>query len=295
MVTSRSRALWLTSRPKTLSAAVVPVMAATALVAGRGHHVTAWISVCALLSAMAIQIGTNFVNDALDFVKGADRETRLGEARASQQGWFTHRMVLGLGFGFFILAFLLGIPLVLQGGWPIVVVGLVSLAMGYAYTGGPFPLAYRGFGDLFVILFFGLVAVGGVYYLQTGEYGTAAAVMGLQIGCLATVLIAINNLRDLDQDKLVAKRTLAVRLGPRRGRLEVALLIAIAFGLSLYWWIHGYLLAFALPWVAFPLALRLIRAVWKTPASPVFNKFLAQAALVHMLFGVLLSLGFLFQ
>lgn len=296
MATSRARALFLTARPKTLIAAIVPVMVATALVhAERGHVDAWWISICAALSAMMIQIGTNFVNDALDFVKGADKETRLGEARASQQGWFTHKMVLGMGLGFFALAVALGIPLVIVGGWPIVAVGLVSVLMGYAYTGGPFPLAYRGFGDLFVILFFGLVAVGGVYYLHLGFYSWPAVFAGLQVGCLATVLIAINNLRDLDQDKLVGKRTLAVRLGPKLGRAEVAFLIMTAFALGSYWWVTGSRNAFLFPLLALGIGLRLIIKVSTTPPSPVFNKFLAKAAFLHMLFGMLLSLGFVFR
>lgn len=294
-MTSRSRALWLTARPKTLSAAIVPVIVATALVKASGLQVTAWISLCAVFSAIFIQIGTNFVNDALDFVKGADKETRLGEARASQQGWFTHKMVLGIGLGCFALAFALGIPLVYVGGWTICVIGLVSLLMGYAYTGGPFPLAYVGLGDLFVILFFGLIAVGGVYFLQTGVYGADAAVAGLQIGFLATVLIAINNLRDLEQDRLVNKKTLAVRLGPKRGRLEVVALILGAFLLNIYWLQRGFYFAFALPLIAFPVGIKLALAVLKTEASRTFNQFLARGAMLHMLFGVLLSLGLILQ
>lgn len=270
-------------------------MVATALVAAEAPPVVAWISVCAMLSAIMIQIGTNFVNDAIDFVKGADKETRLGEARASQQGWFTHKMVLGFGIGFFVLAFLLGIPLVYVGGWTICIVGILSLLMGYSYTGGPFPLAYLGLGDLFVIIFFGLVAVGGVYYLQTGQYTLSALVAGLQIGLLATVLIAINNLRDLDQDREVGKKTLAVRLGPGRGRLEVAALVIGAYALNLYWMERGFFLAFALPLFSVPLAMRLVFAVLRTEASRTFNQFLAQAALLHMLFGMLLSLGLILE
>jgi 1,4-dihydroxy-2-naphthoate octaprenyltransferase len=165
-MTSRTRALLLTARPKTLAASVVPVLVGTALVAAEGFHVAAWISLFAVLSAMMIQIATNFVNDAIDFVKGADGETRLGEARATQSGWFTGRQVMAMALLFFALAMLFGIPLVWQGGAAILTIGLVSLLMGYAYTGGPFPLAYLGLGDLFVVIFFGLVAVGGVFFMH---------------------------------------------------------------------------------------------------------------------------------
>lgn len=294
-MTSKTRALILTARPKTLSAAVIPVLVGTALVASEGREVTWWISVCAVLSAIFIQIGTNFVNDALDFIKGADKETRLGDARAAQSGWFTPRAVLIMAGLFFAGALVLGIPLVVTGGTPILVIGLVSLVMGYAYTGGPFPLAYVGLGDLFVILFFGVIAVGGVYYLQTGDYSMSALVAGLQVGVLATVLIAINNLRDLDQDALIGKKTFAVRLGPNLGRLEVLGLVLIAFSLNIYWLNKGWILAFMLPMLVLPLAVHIVLRLLNSQASRAYNSLLARAALVHMLFGVLLSVGFLLQ
>jgi len=287
--------LLLTARPKTLSAAVIPVMVATALVHYSGAALTPWISVCALFSAIFIQIGTNFVNDAIDFKKGADTETRLGEARAAQSGWFNPNTVLLMGLGFFFLALLLGIPLVYHGGLPILWVGLLSLLMGYGYTGGPFPLAYVGLGDLFVIIFFGLVAVGGVYFLQTGLLDFPAVVAGLQIGMLATVLIAINNIRDLEQDRLVGKKTFAVRLGPVWARREVVILLALSFGLNGYWLYHGATFAALLPLLAIPPALRLVMTLLNTQASREYNRLLALAAFVHMLFGVMLSVGFLIR
>lgn len=290
-----ARALWLTARPKTLAASVVPVIVGSSLAFTAGSHPVVWITLCALLSAIMIQVGTNFINDAIDFLKGADRETRLGEARATQQGWFSARAVMGLGFLTFTLALLFGIPLVWQGGWPILIIGLVSLAMGYAYTGGPVPLAYVGLGDLFVVLFFGLVAVGGMFFLETKTYSAAALVAGLQVGFLATVLIAINNLRDLEQDKQVNKMTLAVRLGPKRGRLEVVFLFAGAFGLSIFWLFHGWVYAGLLPMAALPLALDVSGTLLRTEAGRPYNKLLARAALVHMLFGALLSVGLYLQ
>ncbi|NJL26164.1 MAG: 1,4-dihydroxy-2-naphthoate polyprenyltransferase [Calothrix sp. SM1_5_4] len=289
------KALILTARPKTLAAAVVPVMVATALVHAEGREVSTWISLFAVLSATMIQIGTNFINDALDFIKGADRETRLGDARAAQSGWFSARAVLFMGFACFAVAIGFGLPLVWEGGWPIFWIGLVSLLMGYAYTGGPFPLAYVGLGDLFVIIFFGLVAVGGVYFLQTKTYSGGALVAGLQVGLLATVLIAINNLRDLDQDREVNKRTLAVRLGPKLGRLEVLLLILVAFTLNLYWLGEGAILAFVLPLFALPPAVKVVFSLLRSEASREYNRLLARAAFVHMLFGMLLSVGFMLR
>jgi len=290
-VTSKARALWLTARPKTLSAAIVPVAVGTALVVNAGERPHAWIAWFALFSAIMIQIGTNYVNDAIDYWKGADTETRLGDARAAQSGWFSPRAVMAMGVFFFAVAMALGIPLVWEGGWPILVIGLVSLLMGYAYTGGPFPLAYLGLGDLFVILFFGLVAVGGVFFLETKSYGWPAVVAGLQIGLLATVLIAINNLRDLDQDREVGKMTLAVRLGHRKARLEVLALVGVAFLLNLFWAAKGFWFASLLPLIALPMAIKLVRRVLNTPSGRECNGLLAKAALVHMLFGMLLSVG----
>lgn len=289
------KAAFFALRPKTLSASVVPVAVATALVAAHGYAVQWWISLTALLSAALIQIGTNFVNDVIDFEKGADTDSRLGPARATQQGWLSKRQVMTVAVCCFAGALALGVPLALEGGWPIVVIGLVSLMMGYAYTGGPVPLAYVGLGDLFVILFFGLIAVGGVFFLQVKFFNLYVLIAGLQVGLLATVLIAINNLRDLDQDRLVGKRTLAVRLGPTLGRAEVAGLFLIAFGLQSFYYGSHTAWAFALPFVAAVPAGHVVWRLVTTPPSRAYNGLLAQAALVHMLFGALLSIGLILK
>lgn len=289
------KAALLALRPKTLTAAVVPVMVATALVHAHGFHIQWWITITALLSAALIQIGTNFVNDAIDFEKGADTGTRLGPLRATQQGWLSKKQVMALAFTCFGGALLLGVPLAIQGGWPIVIIGLVSLAMGYAYTGGPLPLAYVGLGDLFVIIFFGLIATGGTFFLHTQLVSTPVLVAGLQIGLLATVLIAINNLRDLDQDRLVSKKTLAVRLGPALGRLEVVFLYLATFALQWYWFEGPAGWEFALPLVAAVPAAKVLWTLLTTPASRAYNTLLAQAAFVHILFGVLFSIGLILQ
>lgn len=278
-------------RPKTLTAAVVPVLVATALVKSERHAVLWWVSICALLSASFIQIGTNLVNDAIDFKKGADTEKRIGPQRVTQSGLLTSGQVMMGAVSCFLAALVLGVPLVVQGGWPIVVIGLVSLAMGYAYTGGPFPLAYKGLGDLFVILFFGLVAVGGTYYLHTSTFSMSALVAGLQVGLLSTVLIAINNLRDAPQDALVNKKTLAVRFGVAFARAEIAALVLATFVLGGYWLSIGNLNAAVLPLLLVPLARRLVFGVYRHDPSPVFNQFLASAAKLQLFFGVVLSVA----
>jgi 1,4-dihydroxy-2-naphthoate polyprenyltransferase len=167
----------------------------------------------------------------------------------------------------------------------------MSLLMAYGYTGGPFPLAYKGLGDLFVILFFGLIAVGGVYFLVAKSYHFSAFIAGLQIGLLATVLIAINNLRDAEQDRLVNKRTFAVRFGARVARIEIAVLLIFPYFLNSYWYAQGFDLAFFLPLPSFFLAWKVIEGIFSEAPGPVYNKFLGQAAGVHLLFGILLSLG----
>jgi 1,4-dihydroxy-2-naphthoate octaprenyltransferase len=283
---------WLLAfRVKTLTAAVVPIIVGTALVKAMGYPILWWVSAYALLSALSIQIATNLFNDAIDFKKGADSDQRLGPARMTQSGSLSFRRVLALGFVFLGLAFLFGLPLVIHGGWPIVLVGVTSLFLAYAYTGGPFPLAYLGLGDLFVILFFGLIAVGGIYYLHTMSFEAAAGVAGLQMGFLCAVLIVINNLRDLEQDRRANKKTLQVRMGAGFGRFELAFLIVTSFLFLNYWWVLGERLAATLPLLLLPLGLLIIRWVYKTPPSAKYNDFLAFSALLHLGFGVLLSLG----
>lgn len=285
---------FLALRPKTLTAALIPVAVGTALASGDGGPVVTWAAVCALFSAMFIQIATNFVNDALDFRKGADDEHRVGPRRVTQGGLLSERTVLRAGFACFAMALALGIPLAFEGGWPIVAIGLFSLACGYAYTGGPYPLAYRGLGEVFVVLFFGLVAVGGTYWLHVKSYGLDAAVAGLQVGLLATVLIAVNNLRDSPLDGKVDKRTLAVRFGTRFARREIGFLSLTPFALGLWWLAHGRPLAAGLPFVALPFAIVVIRGVCAHEPSAVYNRFLAQAAALHLLFGAALAIGLAF-
>lgn len=283
---------WLMAlRPKTLTAALVPVIVATALVKWQGAVVVWWVSICACLSAIFIQIGTNLVNDAIDFHKGADTDKRIGPQRVTQSGLLASRHVMVGAVICFALAVALGIPLVAQGGWPIVGIGLISIFLAYAYTGGPFPLAYKGLGDLFVILFFGLVAVMGTTYLHTRAIDWAAFVAGLQVGFLATVLIAVNNLRDAPQDALVHKRTLAVRFGIQFARFEIIILALSPFMMGVYWILHGAIWAGVLPLFAIPIARRLIVGVLRNDPSPVYNRFLAMAAALHMAFGILLSIA----
>lgn len=286
------RAWILAARPKTLSASLVPIIATVGLVRGLGYSIEWWIVVFALLSSFCIQIGTNLVNDAMDFKKGADTETRIGPKRVTQQGIFTFKQVMIVASLFFLLSACFGIPLVIKGGLPILAIGVVSILMGYAYTSGPMPLAYHGLGDLFVILFFGLIAVGGLFYLLTDVYNTAAFIVGLQIGFLSTVLIAINNLRDINTDKLVNKKTLAVRLGLTGGRLWIGFLIFAPFLGGYYWLSIQRYWVYIVPLLAFPLGIFIAKRIFRTEPSSEYNKYLAMSSGYSLIFSILLAIGF---
>lgn len=293
MSNSTFKSILLAFRPKTLTAALVPVLAASALAHAMTGAVNQRFLWLALLASFCIQIGTNLVNDAVDFKKGADTEKRIGPQRITQAGILSSKQVMILGSVFFAAAILMGIPLVWAGGWPIVLIGLFSVAMGYSYTAGPFPLAYLGLGDLFVIIFFGFVAVLGMFFLHVGAWPLEAWMLGLQIGLHATVLIAINNLRDREGDVLVGKRTLAVRFGKRFSRIEITALILLPYLLNVFWFSKGFWLSGFLPFLTLPLALRLIQLIFSTEPGPVYNKYLGMSAGLHLAFGLLLSLGWI--
>lgn len=284
--------MWvLAFRPKTLTAALVPILVGTAWVYFLGYRVQIWISALALLASFFIQIATNLVNDAADFEKGADTETRLGPTRVTQSGLFTAKQVWMMSAVFFLLATACGLPLVIHGGWPIVIVGLLSLFFAYGYTAGPFPLAYLGLGDFFVILFFGLIAVSGLVYLQTQSWDLGSFLLGLQIGLHAAVLIAINNLRDSAQDVLVGKKTLAVRLGKDLARLQIGLMIFLPFVLNFLWLPTVGAWAVFLPFLALPLAFKIFKLILETEPGTRYNQFLGMSAGLHLMFGLLLGLG----
>lgn len=284
---------WLmASRPKTLTAALAPVLAATFLARGQGYAVDWLLSIYALVSSFCIQIATNLVNDALDFKKGADNSNRIGPARVTQQGLLSAQQVLFGASIFFLAAFLFSVPLILKGGVGVACVVALSIASGYCYTGGPYPLAYKGLGDLFVILFFGIIATVAIYYIQTLEFHAASLLAGLQIGLLCAVMIAINNLRDLKEDQKVGKRTLAVRFGEKFSRMEISLLCLLPYALSFFWIRHGFVFAAIFPWLTLPLTVKLTQSIWTTEPSKSYNTFLGFAALLHLAFTLLLCMGF---
>ena len=282
----------LAARPRTLGAALIPVVAGGAL----AISISAFdplVSALVLASAVLIQIATNFFNDAIDHVKGADTAGRLGPTRVTSAGLLPARRVITGAFLTLALAALFALPLVLRGGGIILLVGLLSLLFAYAYTGGPFPLAYLGLGEIFVILFFGLIAVAGTFYLNTLAFSVAAILAGLQIGLHSSVLLAVNNLRDLETDRAANKKTLAARFGLNFARRENAALLIAPFILGLAWLPLGYLWAFLLPLLTLPLAWWLARVCLTATPDRQVNQLLAQAAALHAAFGLLLALAFL--
>ena len=289
---SRLRTWILASRPVTLTAAVIPVLAGAALARVELHENRWTLFWLALAGAILIQIGTNFVNDAKDFERGTDTGERLGPLRVTQAGLLTAPSVMRGAWIAFALAMLCGIPLVIAGGLPIVAIGITSIIAAYAYTGGPYPLGYHGFGELFVILFFGVIAVGGTYYLQTDSIGTHAVAGGLAIGCLSSVLLAVNNLRDESGDRISGKKTLVVRFGHTFGLLEIAVLALLPFLMATYWWANELRMTALLPLFALPLALLVVwRSSNETGAG--LNRVLKLAAALHAGYGILLSAGLL--
>lgn len=279
-------------RPKTLPLSATPILLGTFLAQPLVEKIDWLIAFLAALSAVFIQIGTNLVNDALDFKKGADAD-RIGPRRLTQTGVVQGKMVLMTGFICFACAVLSGIPLVIHGGWPLILVLLFSVTSGYLYTGGPFPLAYYGLGDLFVLLFFGLVSTSAAFFLQTNSIDFRPLVAGTQLGLLAIVPIAINNLRDIVGDAKVNKRTLPVRFGKTFGRVEVTICSFLPFILGAFWASWGYALAALLPCLTIPLTYTNVKAIWDTDSSPIYHEFLARSALTQLLFAFFLVIGYL--
>jgi 1,4-dihydroxy-2-naphthoate octaprenyltransferase len=288
--TAPHNAWLLAARPKTLAAAVTPVLVGTALAYDPRTQIH-WTSfACALLGAVFIQIGTNYVNDALDFKKGADTHTRLGPMRVTQAGLLGAEAVLRGAYLCFFLAALCGIPLILRGGWPIAAVGIASIVAAYAYTGGPYPLAYHGLGEIFVMIFFGFVAVGGSFYLQRLTLDATAWIAGFATGSLAVVILAINNLRDIDNDRASNKRTLAARFGPRFAFAEIVFFTIAPFICVIAIVYVRRSPTLAIPMLAIIPALLLLLRVARSRGAEL-NRCLALAGALEWIFGILYVLG----
>lgn len=284
---STVKAWVLASRPKTLFAAVAPVLLGTALAfsQSKGNLPTA---LAALFGAICIQIATNLANDYWDAKKGADTTDRLGPVRVTASGLLQPRTVfLGMVF-FFLLAIAAGVFLMLRAGWPVVAIGVASVLFGILYTAGPFSLAYLGLGEIFTFLFFGLVATAGTYFVQALSYSPDAVLLGVMPGCYSVVLIALNNLRDRATDQRVNKKTLAVRFGEKFARIEILIFLFIPTIIPLYileFHGGGWLCAMA----AFLSALRVGGPVVRFRDPRVINDLLPHAGISSLFLAILIS------
>ena len=280
----------LATRPATLTAAAVPVAVGTAC-AWRLTEVRWLPTLAALLGAFLIQIGTNFANDVFDAERGADGPDRLGPARAVSEGWISPAAMKRAMWLTFALACLPGAYLASVAGWPIFVIGLASIASGIAYTGGPYPLGYNGLGDLFVMIFFGFVGVGGTAYVHLQEVPTIALWASLPVGALSTAILVVNNVRDRETDMRTGKRTLAVLFGRPAALAQYALLMACSFAVPIGLWLDGSASRWVLlPLITGPFALILMSQLVRRRGAAL-NRTLAATAMLLLLFGGLFSAG----
>lgn len=285
-----ARAWALAIRPKTLPAALAPVLVGVAVAVEAGGF-RAGPAVAAALGALLLQVGSNLANDVYDFERGADRDDRLGPLRVTQAGLLTAAQVragMAVTFG---LALLVGIYLVAAGGWPVVAIGVASIAAAVAYTAGPFPLGYNGLGDLFVMLFFGFVAVGGTVWVQMRELPAATWPSALAVGALVTAILVVNNVRDVEQDRASGKHTLPVRFGRAWGVREYAGLLVLAYLVPAGMVLAGLAAPTALVvLVTLPLASRLARSLSRDRGTAL-NRTLAGTARLALLWSVLFAAG----
>jgi len=289
---SHRQAWIMAARPKTLPAAVGPVLVGTALAYATGTFRLGPALAC-LLGALLLQIGSNFANDYFDFFKGADTSDRVGPTRVTASGLLTPAQVRVGMIVVFGATVIVGLYLITLGGWPILAVGVAAIVAALAYTGGPFPFGYYGLGDFFVFIFFGLVAVCGTYYVQALALQPLVILAAIPAGALITAILVINNLRDIETDRRAGKRTLAVLLGRRATQIEYVALLGMAYGvplllcltLQLSWWL-------LLPWLTAPLALGLGRSVLSGTSGSALNMTLAGTARLSLFFNFLFALGF---
>lgn len=285
---SSLRVWLLATRPKTLPASIAPILvgSAVALHEGGFHLVTA---IMAMLTALLLQIAANLANDALDFKRGADTAARTGPARVVASGFVTAGAMLRATALVLALATLSGLYLVWRGGWPFLVLGLFALICAVAYTGGPWPLAYLGLGEIFVFIFFGPIAVTGTAYLQTMDLTMLGLAASIPTGLMAVCILIVNNVRDLEQDRLAGKHTIAVRIGDKRSRREYVLIQQLTLALPFLFWAQGWMNAWALlTLLSWPLFWQLWRQV-ATLSGAWLNATLGATGKTSLVFSVLFS------
>jgi 1,4-dihydroxy-2-naphthoate octaprenyltransferase len=290
LVTGKYKSWIIASRPKTLLAAVVPVLVGSSLAISKGSFVLIF-SIIALFCSVLIQIGTNFTNDLYDFLHGADNEDRKGPLRVLAAGLISVKeMKIGVVL-IFSLAFVLGLILVYEAGPVIFVIGILSIIAGIAYTAGPFPLAYNGLGDIFVFMFFGIAGTTGTYYIQLKEFSTISLLTSIPVGALITDILVVNNYRDIEEDRAAGKNTLAVIFGKNFTRFQFIFLILTSFAIpAILYFFFDFKFWIFLPYLTIPIAYQLIIMLYTLEGNQL-NKTLELTAKLSALFGFLFAAG----
>ena len=290
--TSPSFRAWIAAiRPKTLPAGILPVMVGSA--AAYHDNGFAFIpALIALVCAILIQILTNFINEIYDFRKGADTAERLGPLRTVATGIISESMMMKASILVATVTFALGLWLVWIAGWAILLIGLLSLLMAWAYTGGPYPLAYKGLGEIFVILFFGIAAVMGTYYAQTGYWSYDTLFLALPLGLLSSNLLSINNIRDRETDSKAQKRTIATRIGRKNAELVLDMQTLLSYVFPIILSFRGYSYPILLPLLTLPIAVIMLKSV-KSRDGRELNISLQDSAKLLVIFGLVLTIGVL--
>ena len=291
MIFSAKMQSWLlATRPKTLLAAFVPVIVGSALAISENHFYPSY-SIAALFCAVLIQIGTNFTNDLYDHLKGADNQNRKGPQRALASGLISVKeMKWGITFTFGF-SFLIGLYLVYHSGWVILAIGIISIAAGFVYTAGPFPLAYKGLGDLFVFIFFGVVGTMGTFYLHTTDITFLSFLTSLPVGAVTTNILVVNNFRDIEEDKAAGKNTLAVFIGRSLTRVQFGLLLLLCYiVLIILFTQYNFSYWILLPFTTLPFAALLIKMLFNFKGTEL-NKTLELTAKFSGIYGLLLAIG----
>lgn len=283
----------LAARPKTLPAAIIPVLIGTAF-AYRDQLLDltpAWV---ALICAILIQIGTNFANDYYDFKKGTDDENRIGFKRATSSGWIAPEVMLKATKMTMFVAFLLGLYLVWHAGFVVLVIGILSLIFGIAYTGGPYPLGYNGLGDVFVFLFFGIIAVMTTYYVQALDWSIETFWASIAIGALSTNILVVNNLRDIETDARTNKKTLGVLFGEPALQIEYTVMmgLAVVIPILLRFW-YGFDTLILLPILLLPWIIILLHSIWRFQDRKNLNETLIKTAAFMTVYGLVFTIGIL--
>ena len=282
----------LAIRPKTLPAGAVPVVLGSALAAVDGHfHLLP--ALVALICALGIQVATNFINEIYDFRKGADTAERLGPTRTVAAGIISEKTMIRVSASLAGGVFLLGLYLVYTAGWPILIIGLTSLLFAWGYTGGPWPIAYSGLGDLFVFLFFGLVAVGGTYYVQAHNLVLPVLIAAVVPGAFSVNILLVNNIRDIATDRRVGKMTLPARIGATWARRLYVALTVVAYFVPALLWLNHYSPWALLSLLSLPLAFVMIRKLYASEGKEL-NHVLAGTGKLMTIHGLLFAAGLLF-